>query len=678
MGQIQCDICPEYFNRQSSLTRHKTSLHSDSTKLFKCSTCSKEFSRRDLLLRHERLHRGEGLKACEICSRYFRGDYVSRHVKTCRLKLRSPLAGSSTNAKSSSAPPQLQERRETHEMQWQIPNVAPASPAAVREADKPTEEGTQQSYRRRHMPVKDAQQLVTEGELLDQAILAIENWDGELSTFSSVVDVWRKRGFSMRRLLSIEADGLNLLARASYSTHEITAYLLTLDIDVDTKDTFGRTVLHWLSRNGLTDLVEKILSRVQNVSTLDKIEDTPLCLASRHGHIGVVKLLCDHGADVNAKGLTPRYFANSAVPNHTPLEIAIRGRRREVATTLLAAGANPNLRGERMPLEAAIAHGGSEDVKLLLEAGADIDLVRVSYINLLEGGLGATTPEKSGTEQASQKRQVLEFSGRSSQLHQRTRSRSLDYPAERDIRNSIGADDITSFANKYCENATLGAMREFFETSQSSDLSPLMQAARDGAVNCLHYMLRYWPNISATDGNGWTALHHACDADNDQTIHLLLKSGASVDYCSEAVSTPLCIAAMKGNRKTMAKLVEAGASVDGKTPISRESPLYWACAMNQRWAVSLLISEGADVNYSGTITAPLEVALQYGSAALVSTLLSAGASTDGIHETYRHELTIASAYGSTDVWLEAGEKIRLLDTASARENANAIDVEVEG
>src|SRR3989442_6837516 len=62
----------------------------------------------------------------------------------------------------------------------------------------------------------------------------------------------------------------------------------------------------------------------------------PLGLAAFFGHAEAVKVLLDHGADVNQK--PPSRFANTAV------DAAVSGDHADVVRILLAAGANPDPR----------------------------------------------------------------------------------------------------------------------------------------------------------------------------------------------------------------------------------------------------------------------------------------------------------------------------------------------
>src|SRR6266540_6078626 len=97
---------------------------------------------------------------------------------------------------------------------------------------------------------------------------------------------------------------------------------------------------------------------------------TPLGLAAFFGHVEAVKVLLEHGADVNAK--PPSRFQNTAVDS------AVSGDHAEVVRVLLAAGADPNIRSEAnyTTLQKAAAHGNLDIVRMLLDRGADLNATR--------------------------------------------------------------------------------------------------------------------------------------------------------------------------------------------------------------------------------------------------------------------------------------------------------------
>jgi hypothetical protein len=67
------------------------------------------------------------------------------------------------------------------------------------------------------------------------------------------------------------------------------------------------TGLHLTARFGLSSLTQALLCGLETevtiaINTKDSRGQTPLYLAVEHGHYGIVKLLVDKGADVNAQG----------------------------------------------------------------------------------------------------------------------------------------------------------------------------------------------------------------------------------------------------------------------------------------------------------------------------------------------------------------------------------------
>lgn len=79
--------------------------------------------------------------------------------------------------------------------------------------------------------------------------------------------------------------------------------------DVNDQDNAGNTALHEAALNGHLDIVKLLTENGAdvNIQSFEMFKDTPLIDASANGHLNVVKYLLAHGADptiCNAKGLT--------------------------------------------------------------------------------------------------------------------------------------------------------------------------------------------------------------------------------------------------------------------------------------------------------------------------------------------------------------------------------------
>merc|ERR1712117_967180 len=87
---------------------------------------------------------------------------------------------------------------------------------------------------------------------------------------------------------------------------------------------------------------------------------TPLCIAARKGHIGIVQLLLNIGADPNQS---------------EPLREAVRMGHKEIVVLLLSNGANPNPNMEHVyhvygPLTIALQLEERDLAQILLDWGA--------------------------------------------------------------------------------------------------------------------------------------------------------------------------------------------------------------------------------------------------------------------------------------------------------------------
>ena len=98
----------------------------------------------------------------------------------------------------------------------------------------------------------------------------------------------------------------------------------------------------------------------------DKEESTPLHWAAWKGHAGVVDLLLESGAEVQAHNANFHWGT-------TPLHAAAHGNQRAAAEVLIAHGADVNAvrsTGSGTPLDETKVHNATAVAKLLRAAGA--------------------------------------------------------------------------------------------------------------------------------------------------------------------------------------------------------------------------------------------------------------------------------------------------------------------
>lgn len=154
------------------------------------------------------------------------------------------------------------------------------------------------------------------------------------------------------------------------------------------------------SSAGQAETVKILLDHGAQVDAMDKTERTALIAASVEGHVEVLKILLALGADVDLKGKSDEKSALNAastkgkvesveillnygaqvdsedINGWTPLYVATMNQHVNVVKVLLGRGADPNMQdimGE-CPLIRASTFGYAEIVKALLVHGAQVDI----------------------------------------------------------------------------------------------------------------------------------------------------------------------------------------------------------------------------------------------------------------------------------------------------------------
>lgn len=187
--------------------------------------------------------------------------------------------------------------------------------------------------------------------------------------------------------------------------NEITRLLLEKGANLEAKNFSGMTPLHLLSaayhleRTGTLLL---LLEKGAQVNTIDKNGATPLHTVAENNFAPFVKVLLEHGADIEMKhmkyGTTPLHtailswkpgietieilLAHGANINarddtlRTPLFFAIRKDKTERLKFLLKNGADPNAQANdgETPLHSAMTEGDLSIIELLINAGAKIKI----------------------------------------------------------------------------------------------------------------------------------------------------------------------------------------------------------------------------------------------------------------------------------------------------------------
>ena len=134
--------------------------------------------------------------------------------------------------------------------------------------------------------------------------------------------------------------------------------------DVNAKSGYHETPLRAASYKGHMDVVRVLLEHGANINTIDK-KNTPLSSAYDGKHLEIMRLLLEHGADADAL-----HRCNDLVLHQASID-----GQAEAVHLLLRHNADVNARGEYdwTPLQCASFFGHTKVVQLLLDRGADIN-----------------------------------------------------------------------------------------------------------------------------------------------------------------------------------------------------------------------------------------------------------------------------------------------------------------
>ncbi|KAH6970798.1 ankyrin repeat-containing domain protein [Ilyonectria sp. MPI-CAGE-AT-0026] len=378
----------------------------------------------------------------------------------------------------------------------------------------------------------------------------------------------------------------------------IAAFLAVAGADVDEPTTDGETALMRGIKCGFSEQFATLAMHLG--AKIDAIDNDGRCALHHSAASDVLDdetmiVLINAGANLNLvdddKG-------------QTPLHIAILHSRWNLATKLIQAGADLEVRQPdgRTALHLAISMRNHEFAQLLISRGAKVDRV-----------LREHTP-------------------------------------------------LTMAISTQCTAITANLIDSGADPNLPSrnGNTPLLAAASTGHDETIRYLLAHGADPSACPSqSGYSAMHMAAHKDKPHILQLLASSGAPVDPLDRACETPLLVAAKLANGDSARRLIKLGADTERIGPDGM-SVLSHAVKAGDLKLVNALLNIGtrmpsltvsrdsmSDEEYQvpEPQTTPIHVAAQHGRDEILLRLVSCGAHLESTVFPGRTPLTVAASHG---------------------------------
>ena len=501
-----------------------------------------------------------------------------------------------------------------------------------------------------------------------------------------------------------DKSGLSALYCALKGGHVTTAKFLIdkgseslLSSDPNLLGFYEADMLQSSAREGLTATVEFLLSSGVSADAIHSKGDsllTPLEEAACAGHCDVVRLLLDHGANINGnvasreERLRKRQMeSNSWEDRHywgniCPLYAALGARQGEVAKLLIESGANISTlnSGTFRPLSDLAAKYGLFDVlKLLDHNKLDViedfrlksgDTILTSAVcrmdfelvsRLLRNGLDVNTKNEDGN----------------SSLHLLLKKHKQTSVEMFKLLLSFGAD-INALNNRFespllcaidCKEVKIISLLLELDCAVNTEAplgeSPLSLAVIEDQYKLTEALLRFGADVNQKCGRDeHTALHAAVCSFNNKLAQFLVQHGADVEAKDVLGETPLFKASATSN-ELVEFFLKCGSSANTKNKFG-ETPLMKAIDDSQASIVRTLLEHGASVNATDQHgICPLLHRLRSSDVEICELLLQYGCDVnipDENGETPLHQLTWGPDI--MKMFLDQGARVGVLDRES--------------
>jgi ankyrin repeat protein len=417
------------------------------------------------------------------------------------------------------------------------------------------------------------------------------------------------------------------------------------DDDTHTDDSNGFQPLYYACQGGNEDIVNALLGANANINyTSSGDKPTALHAAASHGHQGIVQILLDRDADVDATS-----------PDHgTALYAAIANHDHKITELLLERDAQVNIIGGAAlrALNIGALVGNLEGVRELIDHDADIDPDEEYWYGSALGGAS-----RNGHAD------MVEFllsSGWSPSRTMKTYGSFLTAAATYKhlavVEILLEKEDRTPVLEMALQAAAqrgyVAIVEAILDKKTTLRLGKVFsKAAYYGRTEVLKVLFERDTNREIKDDNQLrdNALYQATDNEHEETVKMLLEYGADPNAEGPTYGFALAASAYDGTTGIMQALLAKGANVN-KRGGEYGTALQAAAFRGDSDNVEILLSHGAVLNTDpiGYYGNELQAAVFTGDETTIKLLIDRGANVNAFGGHYSYAIIAAVQRGYSD------------------------------
>ena len=422
---------------------------------------------------------------------------------------------------------------------------------------------------------------------------------------------------------------LRAVKRRSISTALVLIELLGTDIEMNHKDSKGRTALHEAVQIRNDDLFDRILDTDINVDVRDLDRLTPFLRALQQGYFHAIRLLMDHAA-VNLmpddRGAFGSYYKSMQAAAAGGVGDVVKALFSNYASLLKFHNTSDYL--TRIIAKAA-SNRHESTVKLILELAHALDLERM-YNGLLR-----------------------------KELHHGIQAMTtflMHHYGE--AKREIGKDGKTygnALANAALKDDSALVMRllkdgaDIDYADAGLAYNALGAAASRGHLSMVNLLVEQGADINSKGGYYGNALYLACLGKHMAVVDFLLEKGADVNARLMKDDTALIMASSRNRSDVVQFFIGKAADVNLQSK-SGETALFSASRYSRKEIIEILVQQGADINIQNKSgETALFQASRYGFEHIVDILVQAGADVNLQNKSGETALIVAFERGKREV-----------------------------